>query len=535
MFEDDFFLNVGIDSAAFYTSKYYVDLKDLANVRGIDPNKYLKGLLTHEMRIPAEGEDIITMAVKAAQHAMIKGKIDPKTIDAVFVGTETMTYAVKSVSNILSEILGVSVNAITQDTYNACASATLSVLNAIGLINNDIVNKALVIGADISSYALQSPGEPTQGLAAAALIISKNPRVASFSKRFGKYSANVDDFVRLPYEKYPVVMGHYSIDSYIQFQQGALDDFLQGRNSLSPNFFIFHSPFAKLPLKNIQNLLKTRWNVLSQAFLENSFDEKIVCDFEDEYIENIVAPVVAELEKKGEINNIDYTKELIIGNLKRKLLPILKVPMNIGNMYSASVWSQIIYYLEKYAEPDQQVYFGSYGSGATCLTGVLKVLTGFDYIVKKTPLVTDFMEEKERKTISEYEKLRENINANNYFYAEIEPHEHNNGFFIELNVCENACMISKLTGLDYCPDGRHNPQKLKNPLYGIVKTEPVKSADMADILSNKIFRVSPETKKGQIVECNMLRAMGEKEISNCARKGFLNWFPTYKPIPHPLE
>ena len=79
MIDDTFFLDVGIDSTAFYTSKYYVDLKDLAEVRGIDPNKYLKGLLTREMRIPAIGEDVVSMCVKAGHYALRKGNINSKT------------------------------------------------------------------------------------------------------------------------------------------------------------------------------------------------------------------------------------------------------------------------------------------------------------------------------------------------------------------------------------------------------------------------------------------------------------------------
>ena len=42
-------------------------------------------------------------------------------------------------------------------------------------------------------------------------------------------------------------------------------------------------------------------------------------------------------------------------------------PMYFGNMYNAAVWAQIVYILENYARTNDTIYFGSYGSGATCI------------------------------------------------------------------------------------------------------------------------------------------------------------------------
>ena len=96
-------------------------LKDLAIERKVDPEKYKKGLMSIEMRVPEVNEDIISIGLKAGYNALLKGNISPKDIDALFVGTETITYAVKSVSNIFAELLGISSNSFTQDCYNACA------------------------------------------------------------------------------------------------------------------------------------------------------------------------------------------------------------------------------------------------------------------------------------------------------------------------------------------------------------------------------------------------------------------------------
>ena len=136
---DYLFTNIGIDSVGFNAPRYYVNIEELAKARNVDPNKFKKGLMLKEMRLPEVDEDIISIGLKAGYHALLRGNIDPKEIDAIFVGTETVTYAVKSVSNIFAELLNISPNCLTQDIYNACAAGTLAIINAIGLIKNDII------------------------------------------------------------------------------------------------------------------------------------------------------------------------------------------------------------------------------------------------------------------------------------------------------------------------------------------------------------------------------------------------------------
>ncbi|MBD3215607.1 MAG: hypothetical protein GF311_23555 [Candidatus Lokiarchaeota archaeon] len=534
--ENDFFFNVGIDSMSFYTPKYYVDLANLAEIRGVDPDKYLKGLLTKEMRIPGPGEDIVSMAVKAGQHALMKGKIDPSEIDAIFLGTETITYAVKSVSNILSEVLGSSVNCVTQDVYNACAGATLAVLNAIGLIENGIINKAMVIGADICSYKLESPGEPTQGAAAAALIISKNPRIATFGKKFGKLSANVFDFYRMPYEEYPVVFGHYSIDSYLRFQLGAFDEFFQNSENILPDYLVFHSPFAKLPMKNIQNLLTKRWSIMKEILINKTMKNSNPVEVQEEsseYLASLVESVIEDIREEESLENIEEIKNNLIDALSRRFLPALNVPMSIGNMYSASVWGQLIYMLESVVNPNDLIYFGSYGSGATCISGMLKVMPQFKAIVDQKPRVFDYVGKKKQISIKKYEDLRNKIDTQKAYYAKIEPHPSNENFFIKMNICEGGCLVSKLDGLDYCPDGKNKTYVKNLPMYAVVSSDPVETIDEDDLIDETIVKVFPNTKKGQLIEYTLLRA-GKNDALACSQSGYINWVPTYKQVPYPL-
>ncbi|MCK4687166.1 MAG: hypothetical protein KAT66_03490, partial [Candidatus Lokiarchaeota archaeon] len=93
--DDHLFGNIGIDSASFAAPRSYLKLSELALKRKVDPAKYSKGLLSKEIRIPEVDEDIISLGLKAGYNALQRGKIPPKSIDALFVGTETEVYAAK--------------------------------------------------------------------------------------------------------------------------------------------------------------------------------------------------------------------------------------------------------------------------------------------------------------------------------------------------------------------------------------------------------------------------------------------------------
>ena len=70
------FSDIGIDSVGFHAPRYYIKLDDLAQERKVDPNKFKKGLMAHEMRVPDVNEDIISLGLKAGYQAITKGNID---------------------------------------------------------------------------------------------------------------------------------------------------------------------------------------------------------------------------------------------------------------------------------------------------------------------------------------------------------------------------------------------------------------------------------------------------------------------------
>ncbi len=528
-----FFSDIGIDAIGFYTPKFFVDLEDLAKSRNIEPDKYKYGMLLKEMRIPEFGEDIVTMSLKASQNALINGNINAKDIDALFVGTETITYAVKSVSNILAEFLGISPNSFTQDIYNACAGATLAIINAIGMIEKGIINKALIIGADICTYEMNSPSEPTQGAGAIAIVLSKNPRIACFSEKFGKISGNINDFFRNKGEEIPTVFGKYSVDSYLNFQMGAFNDLNKNIGNFNADYYVFHAPFSKLPIKFLQKLIVEK----SEHFVN--------------YILNIEPkPPRSRLSSKipsirysikhfpslitDTLLNGGYSKKIIekvvdkLGRFSNGILPHLNVPMHFGNMYSASVWAQIIYILENSAQNGDILYFGSYGSGATCISGLLKVMPNINYIHKQIPQMNYYFENKIKRTVKEYEDIRRGIKRPELTVGIIKEHEKNYGKGYEMYFCDEECLIPNTSGLDHCPQGHPGFNKVFFPLYAILESEPEKLEDYnSDIFfKERNVRILGSPKKGTTLEFNLRRTLNKIE-NKTFNSGLLNWNPIY--------
>ncbi|MFX1363615.1 MAG: hydroxymethylglutaryl-CoA synthase family protein [Promethearchaeota archaeon] len=540
MLSDDYlFSDIGIDSIGFYAPRHYVALKDLALKRSVDPEKYAKGLLSKEMRVAEVDEDIISLGLKAGYNAILRGGISPKSIDALFVGTETEVYAAKSISNIFAEMLEISPNALTQDVYNACAGGTLAILNAIAMIEKEIINKALVISADISSYNLGSPGEPTQGSGAVGLVISKDPRIATFSKRFGKVSGNVNDFFRPPNDKNARAFGSYSQETYIDFQLKAYDNLLENAGDFHADFYTFHAPFSKLPLKIMQQIILKRWiKHISDLpkFEKNRFRSSILKKLDSFLHDVTVLPeyLYLKLNERGFSSaTLERLSNWVNTNIKARVLPQLRVPMHFGNMYNASIWAQIILLLENYAHAGDTFYFGSYGSGATCISGLLKVKESFNEIVQNGPFINDFIHLKKKKSVLEYELAKNGDVKPIVLLGRIREHEQNNDRGFTLHFCDEGCIIPNIKGLDHCPKGHSGYHERFFPLFAKLASEPVAHNNITDLryLNKGLVRVANNVSKGNSLEYEIRRVELEYE-ENLNAKGLLNWTPFYINLPN---
>ncbi|MBS0349808.1 MAG: hydroxymethylglutaryl-CoA synthase [Proteobacteria bacterium] len=253
--------DVGIDAIGFYSSNYFLDLKTLAEKRGIEPSKFYVGLDQHKMAVPPPGEDIISMAANAAVR-VINGD-NQKNIDHLFFATESGIDFSKSAGTYLHSLLGLADNCRTIELKQACYSATAAIALALPLIREQPDRKVLIIAADIARYGLETSGESSQGGGAIALLLSANPKLLTIEAGSGFYTKDVMDFWRPYYREEALVDGKYSCDVYLQVLLETWSHYSKLTGNQYENFarFCYHAPVPAL-VEKAHRLLAKRNNTI---------------------------------------------------------------------------------------------------------------------------------------------------------------------------------------------------------------------------------------------------------------------------------
>lgn len=249
-------LQVGIDTLAFYTSHYALDLARLASVRGVDPDKYLVGLGQRYMSVPSPDEDVVTMAAAAATAAI--RDIDINTIEMLLFATESGIDQSKAAGIYVHDLLGLSERCRVVELKQACYSATVALQLALPFLRQHPDKKVLLIASDIARYGLNTAGESSQGCGAVAMVLSANPRMVAFDVEYGIVTENVMDFWRPNYTDAAFVEGKYSSRLYLNMLEKTWQQYqaLTNRQFRDQEYYCYHMPVPRLVEKAHQHLAK---------------------------------------------------------------------------------------------------------------------------------------------------------------------------------------------------------------------------------------------------------------------------------------
>ena len=348
---------VGIDTISFYTSHYFFDLAHLATLRGIDPDKYAVGLGQYQMAVPPPGEDIVTMAANAAQRAI--RDIDPESIEMVLFATESGVDQSKAAGIYVHDLLKLPARCRVVELKQACYSATCGLQLALPFLQQNPHKKVLLIASDIARYGLGTPGEPSQGCGAVAMILSVNPRILALEPECGICTENVMDFWRPNYSDKAFVEGKYSSKLYLNMLEKSWNDYqtLSRRSFEDHSYFCYHTPVSRLVEKAHQLLVR-----------------------------------INDCEKLD-----DAAMQVLLN-------PALKYGRTIGNSYTASLYVSLTSLLDT-IENDlsgKRIGFYSYGSGcmAEYFSGVVQA--GYRDVLDTAHHQT-MLAHRERLTSLEYE------------------------------------------------------------------------------------------------------------------------------------
>jgi hydroxymethylglutaryl-CoA synthase len=387
-------VDVGVSDIAIYIPQFYLPHDELAEARGIPPEKFREGLGNYKMAILPNWEDSVTMAANAAAQLLEKTETPPQEIHQLVVSTESGVDHSKPVASFVQGLLNIGSRCRIYEIKHACYGGTAGIVTSIDWIarNYGHSKKALVIMTDMARYGFGSPGEPTQGAGAVALLLEKDPRLFSIDTRTnGIFSKDVFDFWRPTGHRVPIVDGKYSVACYLEAMEEAVSHFRsnvgipRGRLLEHLDYILYHMPFTGMARKAHRHLVDTEHVDLDPRRREDLYAET-------------------------------YTTHVEPGLLGAR---------EVGNIYTGSVYMGLASLLEteKDRVEGKRVGVFSYGSGCGAEFFLCQMKTGIGDIIRGMR----FQEQLDRRkavTFEQYVQWYSTSRAETLYHpAEVEAHK----------------------------------------------------------------------------------------------------------------
>jgi len=219
-----------------------------------------EGLGIIEKSVASPDEDAFTLAWEAALLALETGKIDPKNIGAVFVGSESHPYAVKPTSAMLVTALKLENFCLAADLEFACKAGTEALQIVKAMVESRQIRAGLAIGTDTAQAKPGDALEYSAAAGAAAFVVGmhtiKHPGICTIDRTLS-YTTDTPDFWRGTGEKYPTHAGRFTGEpAYFHHVETAARRILE-EAKLKPSdidHVVLHMPNAKFPKQAAKKL-----------------------------------------------------------------------------------------------------------------------------------------------------------------------------------------------------------------------------------------------------------------------------------------
>lgn len=348
--------NCGIDKLAFYTPPYYLPLEKLANARDIPIEKIFKGLGQQKMSVIPPWEDIVTMAIAAAQQVV--DETNRAEIDCILFATESGLDFSKASSLHVHEMLGLHSQCRCVEVKQACYAGTFALQTACSYVSTGIHKRVLVICSDVARYGFNTPGESSQGAGAVAMVVGQNPRLAIVNPHAAFLSQHVYDFWRPNGLDEALVDGKFSCQVYLEMLSQVIALYHQKNPYSQLETVCFHLPVPRLVEKAYQQ--------------------------------------VASSHSDADSTYLQY--QLIYGR-------------EVGNCYTASLYLGLLSLLEHSNDlSGKTVGLYSYGSGATCDFFDIRLVPGYQ-VVLETAYHQSLLRERKAIEMEAYEACYKQYNT----------------------------------------------------------------------------------------------------------------------------
>lgn len=219
-----------------------------------------EGLGILEKSVAAHDEDTFTLAWEAGRMALETNDIDPKNVEAVFVGSESHPYAVKPTSAMLVTALKLNPFCRAADLEFACKAGTAALQIVAAMAESKQIKFGLAIGSDTAQSKPGDALEYSAAAGAAAFVVGlptkAQPGICSIDATLS-YTSDTPDFWRGNRDRYPTHAGRFTGEpAYFHHVETATKKIL-AETKLTPADFshiILHMPNAKFPLQAAKKL-----------------------------------------------------------------------------------------------------------------------------------------------------------------------------------------------------------------------------------------------------------------------------------------
>jgi hydroxymethylglutaryl-CoA synthase len=416
---------VGIEALYVYSPEYYVDNAELALARGSAPKHFTEGVGVKTFSVPPPNEDQSSMAATAAHRLMETYGISPKDIFRIDTPTESgldsSRALVSDVVGMLEQVYGNGSlsHVLGYEQKFACVSGMERYLDTSAWFAAgwNTSKYALIVATDVAKYDLKSREEPTQGAAAAAVLVGKDPQLFEIIPgAFGSALRHEKgDFKKPGGRTVALVDGMRSYASYLtemklawlNFQKAAVR---AGMVKQSGDFAtidgidkaIYHNPHKKMVISAYASLLMHEWRSLPRW-------------------KDVVSTIGQEPSREG-MDDLAYYMSDAYGDFRRKFMNSKAFtddfekrvgssvigPELVGNSYSVSVFVGLDSMFEN-DEDDlgrKKVVLCGYGSGSHAVIQANVVPDGFKDVSKRFDLMQR-LNSRRKLSIEEYEMIHE--------------------------------------------------------------------------------------------------------------------------------
>ncbi len=242
-------MEAGIVSYGAYVPRYRITPAEIGRVWGVDGEGMGQGLNVIRKSVPAPDEDTITISTEALRVALARGGVDPQTIGALYVGSESHPYAVKPTATVVASAVGATPNLTAADFEFACKAGTAAIQTCLGLVGSEMIRYGVAIGTDTSQGAPGDALEYSASAGGAAFVIGREHVIARVRHTLS-YTTDTPDFWRREGQRYPSHGGRFTGEpAYFRHVTECAKAMFARAGSGPADYahVVFHQPNGKFP------------------------------------------------------------------------------------------------------------------------------------------------------------------------------------------------------------------------------------------------------------------------------------------------